>query len=82
MRRSQALELGSPGRVGSQEGIRSSVFGARISLPVGGGMTGPITRPSLNPHASHRLVRGRALFSCPLALGSAVQLVLANVPDA
>lgn len=26
--------------------------------------------------------RGKSIFSCPLTLGSAVKLVLANVPDA
>lgn len=80
---SQALEPGSLGTVGSQEGMRSSVFGSQNLAACRRWMTGPITRPSLNPHASQLPPhQGKGLFSCPLALGSAVQLALANVPDA
>lgn len=79
-RRSQALNLGSLGRVSSQEGIRSSAFGSQN--PVGGGMIGP----NYAPLSAARLLpsphRGKSICSCLLTLGSAVKLVLASVPDA
>lgn len=80
LRRSQALDLGSLGRVSSQEGIRSSAFGSQN--PVGGGVIGP----NYAPLSAARLLpsphRGKSICSCLLTLGSAVKLVLASVPDA
>lgn len=57
-------------------------LGARISAACGRWNDWPNYAPLSESARQPPPRQGKGIFSCPLALGSAVQLVLANGPDA
>lgn len=81
LRESQALELGSLERVGSQEEFGHLHLEARTPLPVRDGMVGCILHSPPHLHTYHCLILGRVFFM-PFSFELSCATILANVLDA